>query len=124
MPRRDRRKRKIDDEDESVWAVVAEKKAAAIIEVGDLKDSEHNLDLAVRAVKRSRKNSFIAKRTIEIVQEARMKKLQQLSASNRSDSDGSSQALSDQGIPDPLSQRSGSETSSIASLVSKNDNIN
>jgi len=125
MPRkRDRRKRKIDDEDESVWAVVAEKKAAAIIEVGELKDSDHNLDLAVRAVKRTRKNSFIAKRTIEIVQEARMKKLQQLAASDRSVSDGSSQALSDQGIPDPLSQRSESETSSIASLVSKNDNIN
>ena len=125
MPRgskkKDKRKRKIDDEDESVWAVVAEKKAAAIIESGELKESEHNVELALRAVKRNKRTQFIAKRTHELVQEAKMKKLQQLAGSDRTDSEGSSHSLSDQGIPGPLSQRSESETSSIASLVRKNE---
>jgi hypothetical protein len=119
--KKDKRKRKIDDEDESVWAVVAEKKAAAIIESGELKESEHNVELALRAVKRNKRAQFIAKRTHELVQADKLKKLNQLAKSDRADSESSSQSLSDQGIPGPLSQRSDSDISSDVSLVSNND---
>ncbi len=122
--KKDNRKRKIDSENESVWVLQAKKKAAAILESAELAESDRNLAVSLRAMKRTKKTQFIAKMTHELVQEARLKELKQLAGSDRSDSDGSSQALSDQSIPGPLSQRSESETSSIASLVSNICTIN